>query len=193
MILKELKCKGCGSPLKAKERDILLSCSSCGKVSMFSNGSISDVEFGVAKPKEGVGELVYVPFWIVHAELEVKHEKISGGGIWRAIEGKKQMRGTRNFYVCSGNIPEEYSRKWNMDLTLDQPEITEITSFRDGRKLVTVMEQDVACENAEFLFLRYETEIPGTLQELDYTFHILDSRILYIPVWKDGDAYTLGI
>jgi hypothetical protein len=194
MILRELRCKKCGSPLKAKERDLILSCSSCGTVSMFALGKLFLLTTGIASPvKEGTGELLYIPFWIVRARPDVTREKIAGGGIFRAISGRKQMRGTRDFYVCAGNIPEEYAKDWNMNLTLAQPEVTRLSSFQNGKKLVTVMESETAFENAEFLFLRYETEIPGTLQELEYTFHLEGLGLLYLPAWKQENTYKLGI
>lgn len=195
MLLKELKCSGCGAPLKAKERDMMLKCSHCGKVSLFADGSIKDVALNIAgAKKEGNGELVYVPFWIVNADLNVKSEKISGGMIKRAIKDQRQMRGTRDFYVCaSKSVPEEFSRVWNMDLTLDQPEITPINDFKGGRREVMTMEKGIAGENAEFLFLRYETEIPGTLQKLDYDFKINSTKVLYLPAFKTDNKYVIGV
>lgn len=196
MILKELKCPGCGAPLKAKVRDLLLDCSHCGKVLQFMDGEIQNVEYMIAAPAQQLqnAELLYVPFWVIRAELEVSHEDISGGGIRRFISGQKQMRGVRDFYVCAADMPEKDSRVWNMDLTLTQPEFSDCRDmFRDGKKIVTVMDRGTAAENAEFLFIRYETEIPGTLQELEYTFHVHGSRILFIPVWKTSTAYTLGV
>ena len=195
MILKELTCPGCGAPLKAKVRDMLLDCGHCGNVLQFADGEVVPVAYMIAAPvqQQSNAELLYVPFWIIRAELDVSHEDISGGGIRRFISGQKQMRGVRDFYVCAADMPERDSRVWNMDLTLTQPEFADAGVFRDGTKVVTVMDRDTAIENAEFLFLRYETELPGTLQELEYTFHVQGSRILFIPVWKRSTAYTLGV
>ncbi len=196
MILKELKCPGCGAPLKAKVRDMLLDCSHCGKVLQFADGDVVPVEYLIAAPVQQYpnAELLYVPFWVIRGELDVSREEISGGGIRRFISGQKQMRGVRDFYVCAADMPEKDSRVWNMDLTLTQPEFPDCREhFQDGKKVVTVMDRDTAAENAEFLFIRYETEIPGTLQKLEYTFHVQGCRILYIPVWKTSTAYTLGV
>lgn len=190
MLLKELKCSGCGAPLKSKERDMMLKCTYCGKISMFAEGDTHDVDINIVKPvTESDGELIYVPFWVVNADLNVKHEEITGGKISRLLKDKKQMRGTRDFYVCaSTKIPESYSRIWNMDLTLDQPEIELIKDFKGGRREVMTMEKEIAGENAEFLFLRYETEIPGTLQRLDYDFKVNSTKVLYLPVYKIKDS-----
>ncbi|HJJ28697.1 MAG TPA: hypothetical protein O0X70_04830 [Methanocorpusculum sp.] len=196
MLLKALKCPYCGAPLKSKVKDHMLLCPSCGKISLFSNGNIGPVDFSIIKPREKKPEetLVYVPFWIVNGTLNVAREKISGGKIRRAIKDERQMRGTRDFYVCAADeIPESESRIWNMDLTLDQPAFETIDAFKDGKRLPMSVEKEVAGDNAEFLFIRYETEIPGTLQELDYTFKVNSTKVLYIPAVKKDTKYTLGV
>ncbi len=194
MLLKELKCPGCGAPLKSKERDMMLTCSHCGRISLYADGKVGDVSYSIATPtKEYPGELIYVPFWIVNADLNIKKETISGGKISRFITDKKQMRGSRDFYVCAAAIPEEFSRKWNMDLTLDQPGLNLISGFKGGNRAVMKMEKGIAGENAEFLFLRYETEIPGTLQKLEYNFKINSTKVLYLPAYKTNDKYVLGV
>lgn len=197
MLLRELKCPGCGAPLKSKERDHMLMCSHCGRLSLYAKGTVSPVDFRIAAAEieNTKAELVYIPFWIVHGVLDVRSEKISGGKISRFVKNKKQMRGERDFYVCAASaVPEEISRVWNMDLTLNQPEITGISGFKGGKREVMTMEQGIAGENAEFLFLRYETEIPGTLQGLDYSFTVASTQVLYLPAFKTGtNNYMLGI
>ena len=197
MLLRELKCPGCGAPIKAKARDMMLKCNHCDKVSLYSRekSSLVDVSYIIAgATKESGSELVYVPFWVVNADLDVKRERISGGGIMRSIKGQKQMRGTRDFYGCAADeIPEKYSREWNMNLTLDQPELNPVADFKGANRLRMTMDKDVAGENAEFLFLRYETEIPGTLQDLDYNFNINSTKVVFLPVWKTNSSYTIGV
>ncbi len=80
-----------------------------------------------------------------------------------------------------------------MDLTLDQPGLNLISGFKGGKRAVMKMEKGIAGENAEFLFLRYETEIPGTLQKLEYDFKINSTKVLYLPAYKTNDKYVLGI
>lgn len=173
----------------------MLMCSHCGRMSLYAEGKINPVEFSIAQPTiESKADLVYIPFWIVHGVLDVKHEKISGGKISRFVKNKKQMRGERDFYVCAASsVPEEFARMWNMDLTLNQPDVSLIPDFKGGKREVMSMEQEIAGENAEFLFLRYETEIPGTLQDLDYDFTVSSTKVLYLPAYKTANKYTLGI
>lgn len=195
MLLKALKCPYCGAPLKSKVKDHMLLCTHCGKISLFTDSKIEEVDFRIVKPvKEQKDALVYIPFWIVNATLDVSREKISGGGIRRAVQDKRQMRGTRDFYVCAADaVPEQYSRVWNMDMTLDQPEFELIQEFKNGKREVMTMEKEVAGNNAEFLFIRYETEIPGTLQELEYDFKVNSTKVLYLPAYKNANTYVLGV
>ncbi len=195
IVLQPLKCLACGAPLKSKERDLMLICEHCGNLSLFADGKTSPVEFAIVKPTvEEKDPLWYVPFWVVNADVIVHREKISGGGISRAVTGQKQMCGTRDFYICAADaVPEEYARVWNMELTINQPEFTTIPEFKNGSRMVMTMEKDTAGNNAEFIFLRYEAEIPGTLQELDYDFIVKSAKVLYLPAYKKPTSYMLGV
>ncbi|HJJ91389.1 MAG TPA: hypothetical protein O0Y15_01055, partial [Methanocorpusculum sp.] len=91
IVLQPLKCSACGAPLKSKERDLMLICEHCGSLSLFADGKTSPVEFAIVKPTvEEKDQLWYVPFWVVNADVIVHREKISGGGISRAVTGQKQ-------------------------------------------------------------------------------------------------------
>ena len=197
MLLKPLKCPKCGSPIKGKELDLMLQCPACGSIQFFNRKTknIEPVTYTIIAPTtEGKGTLIYIPFWTVHAVLNVANEDISGGGIRRVVSGKHQLRGERSFYVCATEaIPEEVSRMWNMDLSISQPQLKEQSDFRNATRITMTMDEPVARSAAEFLFLRYETELPGTLQELDYEFVIKDTAIVYLPAWKEGTAYTLAL
>lgn len=195
LILQPLKCCACGAPIKAKERDRMLECSHCGTLSLFAGGTTCPVSFSIASPTVDCSEpLIYVPFWVVDADVQVFHEKISGGGLTRRIKGQKEMRGPHLFYICAADaIPEEYSRVWNMELTLKQPELTFVSAFKNGERVVMNMDKETAGENAEFIFLRYEAEIPGTLQELEYNFIVNSTKVLYLPAYKKSNTYTLGV
>ena len=195
MLLKALKCPHCGAPLKTRVKDHMLLCQNCGRISLFSEGDMHAVDFSIVKPtKEMDSPLSYIPFWVVNATLDVSHEKITGGRIKRAVKDQRQMRGTRDFYVCAASaVPEIFSREWNMDFTLDQPVFETIDAFKNGKREVMTMEKETAGQNAEFLFIRYETEIPGTLQELDYEFIVNSTKVLYVPAYKTANKYILGV
>jgi len=197
MLLKPLKCPKCGSPIKGKERDLMLQCPACGNIQFFNRKTkdTEQISYSIIAPAiEGKGTLTYIPFWTVHATLNVEKEEMVGGGIRRAISGQHKMRGERDFYVCASEyIPEEISRIWNMDLTIAQPQLHSQSDFQQVARIVMTMEESDAESAAEFLFLRYETELPGTLQELDYSFDVKSTSIIYIPAWKYESTYKLAI
>ena len=195
IVLQPLKCSSCAAPLKSKERDRMLICEHCGSLSLFADGKTSTVEFAIVKPAiEEKDPLWYIPFWVVSADVIVHREKISGGGISRTVTGQKQMRGKRDFYICAADaVPEENARVWNMELTINQPEFATIPEFKNGNRIVMTMEKETAENNAEFIFLRYEAEIPGTLQELNYDFIVKSTKVLYLPAYKKTTNYKLGV
>lgn len=198
MLLKPIKCEKCGAPITGKERDLMLQCPACGTIYLFDKEKcgISNVAYSIISPaKEGKPEdLVYIPFWVVHAQLDVFDEKISGGGIRRVIKDQRQMRGERDFYVCAvETIPEDVTRIWNMDLTISQPALTPKSGFNGVSRIVMSMEKEAALSAAEFLFLRYETEIPGTLQKLKYDFKVREVKVVYLPAFKTGSGFTLAV
>lgn len=173
----------------------MLVCGHCGKLSLFAGGTTSPVDFSIAVPTvESTNTLVYIPFWLVSADVAVSHEKILGGGFTRMVKGQEQMRGNQTFYICAADsIPEKYSRTWNMELTLKQPDITCVSEFKNGNRVVMTMDKETAEDNAEFIFLRYEAEIPGTLQELEYDFRVNKTKVLYLPAYKTSNTYQLGV
>lgn len=198
MLLKPIKCEKCGAPITGKERDLMLQCPACGTIYLFDQEKcgICNVAYSIISPaKEGKPEdLIYLPFWVVHAQLDVYNEDISGGGIRRAIKDQRQMRGERDFYVCAAEtIPEETTRIWNMDLTISQPALTPKSGFNGVSRIVMSMEKEAALSAAEFLFLRYETEIPGTLQKLEYDFKVREVKVVYLPAFKTGNGFTLAV
>ena len=50
-----------------------------------------------------------------------------------------------------------------------------------------------AKELSEFLYLRYETQKPGILQVLRYTFDVTSAEIVYIPYYKEEAGYIPGV
>ena len=197
MLLKPIKCPKCGAPIKGKERDLMLQCPSCGAIQFFDRAikGTRSIEYRIVSPSgESKDPLVYIPFWVVHAQLNVRGEDISGGGIRRAVSGDHSIAGERDFYVCASDaVPEEVSRIWNLNMSVKQPQFAYQEDFRTARRLVMDMEEEPAVSAAEFLFLRYETELPGYLQNLDYDFQKMSASIIYLPAWKKVSGYTLAL
>jgi len=194
LLLKSLKCSQCGAPLKAKDKDRIIYCEHCGTMNLYASHTISGVNFKIAAPGgTRTDPIIFVPFWVVNADVIVRKEKISGGGLQRKIHGQKELSGNVNFFVCASSIIEEAdSRGWNMNLTMDPPTINPLPDFRTGERAPLTLDVDIAIDNAEFLFLRHETELPGIFQGVDYSFKVNSTEVLYLPVYKTDKEYILG-
>lgn len=196
ILLQQLKCPHCGAPIKSKTRDRILQCDHCDSLSLFEKGKMNPVTFSIAKPvKESTEKLIFVPFWIVDCNVDVHYENISGGGIRRMIKGQKKMRGNQMIYICASSaIPEKFSRDWNMSLTLEKPSFEMTSDMRRGERMPMTMDEEIAGNNAEFIFLRYETDLAGTLQDLDYDFIVNSTEVVYLPVYKiDVDLFEMAV
>jgi len=194
LVLKPLKCSKCGAPLKAKEKDRVLYCEHCGTMSLYASHTVSGVNFRIAAPGGTRSDpIIYVPFWVVNADVIVEKEKISGGGIRRIISKEEKMSGNIDFYVCASSLIEEAdARGWNMNLTMNPPVVTPLPDFKGGKRAPLTMDKEIAKDNAEFLYLRHETELPGTFQGAEYTFTVRTTEVLYLPVYKTDTEYILG-
>lgn len=194
LLLKSLKCSKCGAPLKAKDKDRILYCEHCGTMSLYASHTVSGVNFKIAAPSGTRSDpIIYVPFWVVNADLIVEKENISGGGISRKLNKQEKMGGNIDFYVCASSLIEEAdARGWNMNLTLNPPVVNILPDFRGGKRAPLTMDKEIAKDNAEFLYLRHEVELPGVFQGAEYTFHINSTEVLYLPVYKTDSEYILG-
>ena len=195
LLLQTLKCSKCGAPLKAKEKDRILYCEHCGTMSLVTKRDVKGVSFRVVSPSgTRTDPVYYVPFWVVNADVNVRKEDIAGGAIRRSLTNQKKISGNTTFYICaSASMDEADARGWNMNLTLEPPKTDRIQpDFRNGTRVPMTMEESTAKENAEFIFLRHETEIPGILQRLDYDFVVRSTEVLYLPVYKSNGEYILG-
>lgn len=195
LLLQTLKCSNCGAPLKAKEKDRILYCEHCGSMSLVTKREVKGVRFNIVAPRgTRTDPVFFIPFWVVNADVNVKKETITGGAIRRSVTNQKKISGNTTFYICaSAAMDEADSRGWNMNLTLEPPNTDQTQpDFRNGTRVAMTMDESTAKKNAEFIFLRHETEIPGILQSLDYDFVVRSTEVLYLPVYKSKGEYKLG-
>ncbi len=92
-----------------------------------------------------------------------------------------------------GRYPRYLAESWEIDMTIRNPEIVEVIAGYEGNYLPILINQNTARELTEFLYLRYETDKPGILQVLRYNFTVENSRIVYIPYYKEQASYIPGI
>lgn len=192
--LKSLSCTSCGAPLSAKKRDLVMVCKKCENIMEFGSGEVAHVDARVARfNTEKGGEKVYIPFWVNDVDLNVRDKKIVGGRIGRFIKGQKQFSGRMNLWVCAADIDDKLRKEWNMDYTLNPPSFTEQKGFEGIERVPVIMNEEGAGHAAEFLFIRHEVEISGTLQKLDYDFTIHNQEIIYLPFYKSNSTYISGL
>ncbi|WP_343089312.1 hypothetical protein [Methanocalculus natronophilus] len=192
--LKSLACTSCGASLSAKKRDLALACPKCEKIMEFDTGNLNDLVTRVAGfGTEKGGEKIYIPFWVVDADLNVTDKKVIGGRIGRFFKGQKQLSGQMKFWICAADIENDQRKEWNMEYTLKQPSFTEQNGFQRVDRLPVVMNREDAAQAAEFLFLRHEVEISGTLQSLTYDFTVHGKELIYLPFYKSNAKYMSGL
>lgn len=190
MMVKNLKCTACGSPLKAKEADLVLICPSCGKPMEFIERDVDEVSLHILAPSSADKDLVYLPFWEIDADVVVSHRDSSGFGL---PFGKKPMRDACRFYVCAADLTPKKTAGWNMEFTRAFPSASEVSNFRTVSHMPAVKSSKTAEKDAEFLFLKHEISLSGTLQELEYTFLVTGHALSYLPFIHHGDVFTPAV
>lgn len=190
MMVKNLKCSSCGAPLKAKETDLVLFCTACGKTMEFLDSDVGEVLPHILAPVRDDTDLVYLPFWGIDAAVDVTHEDTVGGFLRIT---KKPMRGACRFYVCAADLLPRKTAGWNLEFTRDFPQASEISDFRRIPHLPALKSSKTAEKDAEFLFLKHEIDLSGTLQELEYTFSILGHELYYIPFVRRGEDLSPAV
>ena len=201
MIVKNLMCSRCGSPLKSKETDLVLFCTHCGATMEFVDNDAEPVGLHILASSAVEREVVYIPFWRVDADISVDRVESTGGfpGF-----GMKPMRGPQRFYVCAaGEVHVKdlggtqalractrLKDGWNVEFTRVPPAGEEIPDFGRSSRLEAVKTSRAAEKDAEFLFLKQEVAAVGTLQEIEYTFQVKGHEVVYVPFVRSGSGYT---
>ena len=160
MIVKNLKCSSCGEPLKEKETDLVLFCTACGKTMEFLDSDVGEFLHHILVPASDDKDLVYLPFWEIDAEVDIKHEDTVGGFL---LITKKPMRGACRFYVFAADLLPRKTDGWNLKFTRDLPQASEISDFMRFPHLPALKSSKTAEKDAEFLFLKHEIDLYGTL------------------------------
>ncbi len=188
-----LKCPECGDEVEQPWGEVISYCKSCGKLLDIYSDAVSEIPYTVAKPDllalaamEGK-EPKYIPFWKFEAEIEISDSLVEGD----SETGLPSIEGKRSYYICAGDIPRYLSEPWEIDLTIRNPEF----EAKDGldERIPILINRGTAEELAEFLYLRYETQKPGILQVLRYSFTVTGAEIVYIPYYKEEAAYIPGV
>jgi hypothetical protein len=80
------RCPNCGWDLPLKRFDIIHLCGTCHRAWMERGGRFNAVRFEAAAPPEGLKRaLVYLPFWVFHAEIASKGQSLKTTADLRAF------------------------------------------------------------------------------------------------------------
>ncbi len=190
-----LQCPLCGEVVKKPWGEVITPCKKCSHLLDITADTVKIVPYDVAKPDllakvamEGV-KADFIPFWRFDVNFEVT-DKLTGGD---TTTGLPDIDGKRSYYICAADIPRYLAEPWEIDMTIRNPEIVEAVAGYEGNYLPILINKNTARELTEFLYLRYETEKPGVLQVLRYNFTVENSRIVYIPYYKEQSSYIPGI
>ena len=190
---KLLQCPECGEAVEQPWGEVVTHCAACGKLLDVTADGVEMVSYAAAKPNllseaamEG-REPQYIPFWKFSADVEVS-DYLSEG---ETETGLPNIEGKRSYYICAGDIPRYLSGPWEVDLTIRNPEFEELEEVPE--RMPVFINKKTAKELSEFLYLRYETQKPGILQVLRYTFDVTSAEIVYIPYYKEEAGYIPGV
>lgn len=179
-----IKCKSCDSGLVVSLNDNITYCQSCGSGWEIIDGELHPIEINFAAAAiRGDGEMVYKPFWLVTANINI-HERQSSGGFFSNLFGgsKDQSSGTIKFYVPAFFCELEKMKNLALAFTTSNPVAspqkfnTPLVGFNYGK--------EDAKKLSEFLLITIEAEKSDTIKTFNYDIKFEKLEILGIPFYR---------
>ena len=175
-----LKCPKCGSILKAQRKDLVYQCENCGTFIYAPTGEALDVsilDFEITHK----GKKYYMPFLTYLTKVHIYDEEVRG------FLAERGMGGEWITYIpAGGSLPGEEAVRMSKMFTSNPPRNkNEVQSFRDASPLPLEIPIEAGEKIAEFIFLSYEVDRPGILQNIRYDFEAKFSKMIYVPVYYD--------
>jgi hypothetical protein len=189
-----LFCPICGEEVKQPWGEVISVCKECHRLLSVTSDEVRVVPYDIAQPSTLAkvaleSEPEYIPFWKYDVEIEVT-DKLRCGGAETELP---DISGNRSYYICAADIPRYLAERWEIDLTIRNPDIVELPLDKEIELKPVVINRNTATELSEFLFLRYEGEKTGILQVLRYEFDVKGSRIVYVPYYVENKTHIPGI
>jgi len=185
--LEALKCPKCGSVLKADRKDLIYRCENCGTFIYAPTGE--EIKVKILDFEEIYNaKRYYMPFLTYLTKVEIYREDVRG------FLAERGMGGEWITYIpAGGSLPAQEMVRISKLFTANPPRNkNEIQSFRDAHPLPLEITIEEGEKLAEFVFLSYEVDRPGILQNLEYSFEAKFREVIYMPVYYDG-GYILGL
>ncbi|MBS1493540.1 MAG: hypothetical protein JST55_08515 [Bacteroidetes bacterium] len=179
-----IKCKSCDSGLVVSLNDNITYCQSCGSGWEIIDGELHPIEINfAAAAMRGDGELVYKPFWLVTANINILERESSGGFFSNLFGGsKEQTSGTIKFYIPAFTCELEKMKNLALAFTSSNPVAspqkfnTRLVGFNYGK--------EDAKKLAEFLLITIEAEKSDTIKTFRYDMNFEKLEILGIPFYR---------
>lgn len=192
MRLITVRCPKCSQvviPPKGRENDEINVCSYCHIAFIIRDGKPIELNREIGKFEvSSEGQKVYLPFWIVRSNIKILREvnlKMFGSR-------DRRMEGTYDLYVLATEHSLDYVKKLSQTMTLYGPKISRVNEFETERIYPVKLTAEDAKKVAEFLFITYEGEKPGILQQLEYVFKVEGVRIFYAPFYEKENKLNYG-
>jgi hypothetical protein len=185
--LEAIKCKNCGSGLVVEINDNVTYCGSCGSGFEIINGELQPIEINFASTAiPGNSEVVYKPFWLMKADIEILERTAAGGFIKNLFGGSSATSGSLVFYIpafyCKLDSLKDLASAFTQKNPVASPQKynSKLTGFAYGK--------EDAKKLAEFLLISFEAEKSDTMKTFRYNITFNSFEILGIPFYKTGDG-----
>jgi hypothetical protein len=185
--LEAIKCKNCGSGMVVEINDYVTYCGSCGSGFEIINGELQPIEINFsATAVPGNSEVVYKPFWLMKANVEILERTAAGGFMKNLFGGSNSSSGSITFYIpafyCSLDNLKKIASAFTQKNPVASPQKynAKLTGFAYGK--------EDAKKLAEFLLISFEAEKSDTMKTFRYNITFNSFEILGIPFYKVGDG-----
>ena len=173
-----LKCPKCGSVLKADRKDLVYRCENCGTFIYAPTGEeikVTILEFESLRNSDKY----YMPFLTYRTQARIYDEEVRGFFAERGMGGE-----WITYIPAGGSIPGSEIIRISKLFTSNPPRNKNVVeSFRDATPLPLEISIEEGVKLAEFVFLSYEVDRPGILQNIRYDFRAEFEGLVYIPVY----------
>ena len=179
----QVKCPSCNSPIYMKQKDRLFYCEKCN-VMHVRDGGIEKVDFEIGEFGPSVqGDKVFMPFWRIYASFVVRSKSVEGGTLFRLSQWIRGAGDSGNIfiYIPAAEMDTANFRRLATQLTTSNPRYNTRLNFAGYPRIPVSMSKQEAAELADFVVVTMEAEQPGTLQRLDYSLTVNDTKMVYLP------------
>jgi hypothetical protein len=183
IVIEAVNCKNCGSGLVVEVNDNLVYCSSCGSGFEIIDGKFEPIEINFAAASiRSEGEMVYKPFWLIDANVNILERKSSGGFLKNIFGGNEASSGNIKFYIPAFYTSLDSMKNISTQFTIKNPVASpqkynvKLTGFAYGK--------EDAKKFAEFILISLEAEKSDTMKKFRYELKFNAFEILGIPFYK---------